>query len=240
MSNNKRNSTIAIIVTTAVHAFLVVLLLKMALCTPLPLPGEAGVEVNLGMYNQGKGTSDSKSLVSKEITEPPKQEIKKEIVTQDTEDTPAIDNQETPKKEVPKVNQRALFKAPTAKEQDSQKGNTEQSGVQGKDNGIQNINRYEGNGGNNGGTSFSLEGRGALHLTVPDSDFQYEGVIVVNITVDKDGKVTEAHITKGTTITDNKLQKTAVDAAMSSRFTPNPDTEESQTGTITYNFKITK
>lgn len=98
MSNNKRNSTIAIIVTTALHAFLVVLLLKMALCTPLPLPGEAGVEVNLGMYNQGKGTSDSKSLVSKEITEPPKQEIKKEIVTQETEDTPAIDNQETPKK----------------------------------------------------------------------------------------------------------------------------------------------
>ncbi|MGN0033875.1 MAG: energy transducer TonB [Candidatus Limimorpha sp.] len=240
MSTDKRNRTIAVIVTTTIHALLVVLLIKMALCTPLPLPSESGVEVNLGMYNQGMGTSNTKAIASKEIVETRKPEIKKETVTQETEDTPAIDMQEQHKKEEPKVNQRALFKAPTAKEQDAQKGITEQPGIQGKDNGLQNINRYDGNGGNNGGTSFSLDGRGALKLTVPDSDFQYEGVIVVTISVDKEGKVIEAHTSKGTTITDKRLQKTAVDAAMTSRFTPNPDAEDYQTGTITYNFKITK
>ena len=55
MSNEKKNRTIAAIGTILVHALVLLVLFLMAFRTPLPLPGEEGVEVDLGMYNQGMG-----------------------------------------------------------------------------------------------------------------------------------------------------------------------------------------
>ena len=54
-SNEKKDRSIAAVGTVIVHALIVLVLFLMAFRTPLPLPGEEGVEVDLGMMDQGMG-----------------------------------------------------------------------------------------------------------------------------------------------------------------------------------------
>ncbi len=54
-------------------------------------------------------------------------------------------------------------------------------------------NRGEGSGAGTRGISASLIGRSALSLPVPKYDYQGEGTVVVEVTVDRDGKVTKAN-----------------------------------------------
>ncbi len=237
MMRRNKNKIIAIAVTVAVHVLVVVLLVIMALTTPLPLPGEAGVEVNLGMYNEGMGMQQKPKPTK--IEEAPKPEpVKSETVTQDSEETPAIEETK-PKKEEPKIDERALFK-PTNKpvEQPSSEGNTENPGDQGNPNGGQDISNYVGQGGSGGGPSYDLGGRNAKSLPKPSSDFNEEGTIVVDIWVDRDGRVTNAQIGKGTDILNGKMREIAINAAKNSLFAPDKNAVELQKGTITYKFII--
>ena len=240
MTRDNKNRTIAIAVTVAVHALVVLLLVIMALHGPWPLPGEAGVEVNLGMYNEGMGSQQQpkpKEVVS--MPKPQPQQVKEETVTQNTEEAPALEEPK-PKKEEPKVNERALFK-PTSKpeEQPSSEGITGNPGDQGNPNGGQNVPNYEGQGGAGGGPSFDLGGRGAKSLPHPSKDgVTEEGTIVVDIWVDRDGRVQNAKIGKGTTITNTRMRQEAINAAKSSVFAPDKDAAEQQKGTITYYYTL--
>lgn len=240
MTRENKNRTIAIAVTVVVHAVVIGLLIKMALTTPLPLPGEAGVEVNLGMYNQGMGVQQQpkpKPVVN--TPKPQPQQPKEETVTQDTEEAPALEEPKPKKKEEPKVNERALFK-PVNKpvEEPSSEGNTMTPGDQGNPNGGNDIANYEGQGGAGDGASFDLGGRNAKSLHRPSSDFNEEGKIVVDIWVDRDGRVTDAKIGKGTDITNANMRNIALNAAKSSVFAPDNNAAEKQKGTITYRFII--
>lgn len=239
MTKENKNKTIAVSVTVAIHALVVVLLVILALTTPLPLPGEAGVEVNLGMYDEGMGNQQQpKPIPVFEAPKPQPEQVKDETVTQDSEETPAIEDVK-PQKEEPKVNERALFKPiNTLEEQSSSEGITGDPGDQGNPNGGQNIANYEGQGGAGGGPSYDLGGRGAKHLARPSSDFLEEGVIVVEISVDREGRVQQTRITKGTTISDPRMRQMALDAAKTSVFAPDKDAAELQKGTITYKFII--
>lgn len=94
-----------IVGTVTIHVLLLVFLLLVALRTPLPLPGEEGVEVNLGYDDQGVGSVQSdvpppKSEpvpVQKEIVQPqadPEPEpVEEEFITQDTEEAPVIEEE---------------------------------------------------------------------------------------------------------------------------------------------------
>lgn len=240
MTTKNRNKTIAVAVTVAVHAVVVVLLFIMALTTPLPLPGEAGVEVNLGMYNQGMGMQQQPK--PKEVVETPKPQpkpVEEQTVTQDTEEAPALEAPKPKKKEEPKVNERALFKPVKSQEQPSSEGNTETPGDQGNPNGSTDVSSYDGQGGSGGGPSYSLGGRGAKHISSPNrDDVAEEGTIVVDIWVDRDGRVTDAGIGKGTDITNADMRNIALNAAKSSVFAPDKNAAEKQKGTITYRFII--
>ena len=55
MSNPKNDKALAFLGTVVVHLLVLLVLVLMAFRTPLPLPGEEGVEVDLGLYNQGMG-----------------------------------------------------------------------------------------------------------------------------------------------------------------------------------------
>ena len=83
-----------------------------------------------------------------------------------------------------------------------------------------------------------LAGRGCNLLEKPKGAVTQIGRIVVEIIVDKDGKVIWAKVThKGTTITDGSMQQMAVNAAYDTRFTPATATQpEKQMGTITYKY----
>lgn len=238
MKRENKNKTIAIGITVAVHAAVIAVLFILALTTPLPLPGEAGVEVNLGMYNEGMGVQQQpKPTKVVEAPKPKPEQVKEETVTQDTEEAPAI---EEPKpKEEPKVNERALFKPVNQPvEQQSSEGNTETPGDQGNPNGGQNIANYEGQGGAGGGPSYDLGGRNAKSLPCPSSDFNEEGTIVVDIWVDRDGRVQRAEVGKGTNISNARMRETAKQAALQSVFAPDKNAVELQRGTITYKFII--
>ena len=96
-----------------------------------------------------------------------------------------------------------------------------------------------GNGGPGHGTGPRLKNR---HLTVPAklvSNQQEEGIVVVAITVDKDGKVTEAHaIAKGSTTTNSVLWATARQAALNARFDKSPDGVSDQQGYYQFDFSF--
>ncbi len=124
-------------------------------------------------------------------------------------------------------------------------GITGGTGNQGSLNGsIDSKVRGEGNGLGDSGTgtgdkgiSFKLAGRGFRKLPSPRYDYQGEGRVVVDVTVDRLGKVIQATAgTKGSTTLDTYLLKVAKEAAMSASFDPKPDAPEVQKGTITYNF----
>lgn len=237
MTQKNKNKTIAVAVTMAVHAIVVVLLFIFALTTPLPLPGEAGVEVNLGMYNEGMGMNQQPKPSDEVRPAAPQSETKDETVTQDTEETPAVDPIK-PKEETPTVDPRALFKPIKPQDNTSSEGNTGTPGDQGTPNGGQDINNYEGQGGSGGGPSYDLGGRNAKSLPRPSSDFSEEGTIVVDIWVDRDGRVQRAEVGKGTTIANGRMRETAINAAKSSVFASDKDAAELQKGTITYKFII--
>ena len=97
--------------------------------------------------------------------------------------------------------------------------------------------RGEGSGLGNKGISYDLQGRGFQKLPAPRYDYQGEGRVVVEVSVDRSGKVIQAVPgTKGSTTLDEYLLKVAKDAAMEAQFEAKPDAPAIQKGTITYNF----
>jgi colicin import membrane protein len=98
-------------------------------------------------------------------------------------------------------------------------------------------NRGEGSGLGNKGISYDLAGRGVQRLPLPEYNYQGEGRVVVEVSVDRSGKVIQAAPgIKGSSTLDEYLLKVAKDAAMKSQFDANPDAPPVQKGTITYNF----
>jgi outer membrane biosynthesis protein TonB len=97
--------------------------------------------------------------------------------------------------------------------------------------------RGDGGGTGNSGISYDLQGRGFQKLPPPKYDYQGEGRVVVEVSVDRTGKVIQATPgTKGSTTLDEYLLKVAKDAALEARFEAKPDAPVVQKGTITYNF----
>lgn len=253
MTNNNKNKIVGIIATTVFHVLALVMLLTLCFRTPLPLPGEAGVEVDMGMYAQTMN-QETKEHISQQVNETMRQETFEEInedeedILSDDEELPSIeehkieeqeksDETEDLAEEKPVVNQRALFQIKKVNSKPDSEGNKEDGiGEQGNPNGLKDISRYEGNGGSGGGPAYDLGGRGAKSISSPSRDFKEEGKVVVDIWVDRDGKVQRAEIGKGTTIFDSNMLESSKKAAINSIFNKDDKATELQRGTITYTF----
>ncbi len=247
----KKDKGIAIVGTIVFHALAVLVLFLMAFKTPLPLPGEEGVEVDLGMMDQGMGNLQPETPAIPMAAQPQQETSKseEEIVAQNDDEAPALEKPKTtkPKQEQPTetpkptVNQRALFKGSNNPQAGGSEGITGQPGDQGKPNGLAGIKQYDGQGGKGNGTGYDLGGRGAKSLHRPSDDFTEEGVVVVDIWVDRAGKVTRAEVArKGTTLINNDMRQKAIQAALRSSFASDPNAPEEQHGTITYTFVINR
>jgi hypothetical protein len=260
-TQEKRSRAWAISGTLIFHALLVLMLFWFALRTPLPLPGEEGVEVNLGNSNDGMGDIQPEEAAMLRNTAQSQQLAKAddEIVTEANEETPAIEkvnkktnkqNPVTPTKTNPQpeavkqpvVNPNALFKGKSDKNsKGGSQGETGKPGDQGKPDGSPDGKGYDGLGGKGNGISFNLGGRGAKNLPKPAYNSDEQGFIVVTIFVNKEGRVIRAIAGgKGTTISDQQLWTQAQQAAMRAVFTPDPDAAEEQKGTIKYTFLKTR
>ena len=177
-----------------------------------------------------------------------------EVLTQDFEDAPEIEEQDPKKKpkdkiseevvkkpveEPRKVNQNALFKPKT--DADKSKGSAatkeENSKGAGGYSGDEN-----GTGGGGVDSKYSVGNRkvvGSLPLPSTNYGKNKSGKVVIEVYVDANGYVTRTPVYKahGSTTNDNQLIKVAIQAARKARFT-NSDNDVPQVGTITYTFKL--
>ena len=295
---DKRRGLIA---TFIIHVFILVALFFLALRTPLPLPGEEGVEVNLGYDEEGFGEIQSETpppQADPEPTPPPQQQtqeifepepeiIEEEIITQDVEEAPSIEEEKTeeepekiieepdieeekkeeeiiedpkespvdstyveeiedvveePVEEVKVVKQRALYKGSSkASEDGTSQGVKTGTGDMGKPEGYKDSDKYDGQGGQGNGVSFSLGGRGSKYLEQPSAKFSEVGTVKIDIWVDRNGAVQKAQVSpKGTTVVDAKQRDMALNAARNSTFTEDLNAADLQRGTITYTFILMK
>lgn len=243
-----------------VHLLLVLVLFLMAFRPPHPLPGEEGVEVNLGLYDQGTGDTQSDQPSAPKPSPQPSQNKKSDtqkddkVVTQDTDDAPSINNgkKEEPKKDSegpkdqpqktdedpqPTVNEKALFKRTDKPQNGESEGKTDQTGNQGNPNGLIDNTRYDNLGGK--GVKADLGGRGEKHLERKKLDeIAEEGVVVVDIWVNPEGKVIRAKAgAQGTDVTNSQMWRTAESFALASTFNEDKNAPSEQHGTITYTFK---
>jgi len=264
MKFKDKASLTGIITTIVVHAILVIACFLFAFRTPLPLPGEEGVEVALGSANSGSGNDVfyEKPNVKPAAPSQPKSSGQESVVTSNSEDEVLMpeeadkpknnannnnntqqnsenNTQTDPVKEPePSVNPNALYKGSTGNNNNNQSGSVGDEGTAGSIYGSPDSNNQSGLGGSGSGISFSLSGRSSVSLPKPIYDSQEQGRIVVEVHVNKKGDVIKAVAGKsGTTIADQKLWAKTESAALKTTFSPNQKASEIQIGTITYNFR---
>ncbi len=251
----------AIAGTLVFHGIVIMLLFFFALRTPLPLPGEEGIEVNLGNSDDGMGDIQPEEAALLPSTAPPQAPSKAddEMITENNDENPALEKinkktnkqttsqvtKPTPQPEAvkqPVTNPNALYKGKSNKTTTGgSQGITGKPGDQGKPTGTPDGQGYDGLGGKGNGVSYDLGGRGAKSLPKPNYNSDETGFIVVRIYVDRSGRVIRAQAgAKGTTISDQQLRQQAEDAARRAVFAANPAAAEEQIGTIKYTFVKTR
>jgi protein TonB len=190
------------------------------------------------------------TLVEKIITEETTKEFP--IVGKVAEEKPTL-VEDVVKKETPKVVTKpkpskesldALNKLLNGNSSDGKskgEGDAAVDGLKGDKDGEPISSKYYGNKGSAAGGNYNLAGRKALSTPKKQPDCQEEGVVVVRITVAKNGKVVSAIPgVKGSTNTAPCLKKAAKEAALSTIWNSDGAAPEIQTGTIIYKFSLSK
>lgn len=204
-----------------------------------------------------------KEKVVEEVKESSKEIIKEEIITDDTaKDVPVVEKvKEVKKVPVIEVVKKKILKEkpapkPSKETQDALnnllngnasdgkpkgEGDDKINGVKGKENGDPDANKYYGNTGSGSGGNYNLSGRKALSKPIEQPNCEEEGIVVVRITVDKNGKVVSAIPgVKGTTNRAKCLLEPAKEAALKTTWNPDNKAPSKQTGTIIYKFSLSK
>lgn len=201
-----------------------------------------------------KGTAKDNDLLTSDAPESHPIEIKKEAkVKKQKEKKPVIEKKKTEVKTVtpakPKPDD-ALANAFKNFKDGGNDGVTGKPGNQGKENGTNASTNYNGDGTGNGGTGgtgnggngkikFNLKGRIVQHPPNKITDFAEEGIIVVDIVVDENGKVIEAEVNRAKSVNPNYvLCAKARQSALTTRFNNSNDNSPEQKGSITFEFRL--
>lgn len=178
---------------------------------------------------------------------------KKTIVQRPTETpqpvTKPIENITPPAPPKPKADENALFKPGAYGKPNNSTGDGTGGGKgdQGKLEGDPNAKSYEGSGTGYGTGSGSgigdgniqLAGRALTFKPIVNDKSLSKGKVVIQIKVDRSGKVVDARYTQsGSTTSDEGLVKTSIEAAYKYRFNENPNAAEVQTGIISFIYKV--
>ncbi len=251
MNPKDRNKAIA--GTIVFHVIVALLLVMLAFRTPLPLPEEMGVVVDFGGGGGGGGETGRYTEMSSEavsdnnnVSTTPNR-VRENLVTQ----TEASHTITSPSQTQQVVNEEPVVDPRIVDFWSSNKSNTSQGSGGGKGTGSgtgsgsgsgsgDGSGTGDGSGpgiGDGSGPNFSLHGRSAKYIPVPDYTEQEQGKVVVDVWVDKNGSVTKAIAgAKGTTTSNPSLWRKAQKAALNAKFSVNTNAPEEQKGTITYNF----
>lgn len=247
-----------LVVTLAVHAAAVVLLMLLAMRTPLQ-EAESGIPVMMGNTELAQGHTESyqftevssiKSDVPNIENAPqtqPEPQVEEPLITQP--DEPTIDMPTPEEIEAQKRAETERLAAERAAQQMASafgkgfemgsKGEATdkvEEGTQGVETGVSAADKATGLGVQG---TFDLNGRSISGdgLPVPVNTVQDEGRVVVNITVNPAGKVVATSINRRTNTVNPELRKAAEDAAKRAQFNQ-INAVDNQTGTITYYFKL--
>jgi colicin import membrane protein len=194
-----------------------------------------------------------KKKVTEKVIDPEKQRLaeearlqKAELLRQQKEENRLLAVAAAEQRKIGEINSRAknVFGGGGKGSPDSKstsQGVTYGTGNQGVPEGSANVDRYGPGGGIGNGVSASLDGRTSLSLPKPQYPGNEEGIVVVQVTVDKSGLVQKAEAgVRGSNTADPGLIAAAKKAALQARF--NVDNNDSrsalQTGTITYRFRL--
>lgn len=247
-----------LVVTLAVHAAAVVLLMLLAMRTPLQ-EAESGIPVMMGNTELAQGHTESyqftevssiKSDVPNIENAPqtqPEPQVEEPLITQP--DEPTIDMPTPEEIEAQKRAEAERLAAERAAQQMASafgkgfemgsKGEATdkvEEGAQGVETGVSAADKAAGLGVQG---TFDLNGRSISGdgLPVPVNTVQDEGMVVVTIEVNPEGEVVSTRINLRTKTTNPHLRKAAEDAAKRARFNKVDGVNNVQ-GTITYFFKL--
>lgn len=248
----------ALTTTVVIHIVLILLFIFTGMSYMEPPPPEEGILINFGFDNQGSGeiqtqsnVQSEKQIVKEQITQEasPSKSVQDEMLTQETEEAPKVNTEKSESireeevvKEEPKPSQElsdAMSKWKNkSDDKSSSDGNTGKQGDQGDPSGSLESGSYVGGSGGSG-FSFNLNGRKMIAKPRIKDVSQDEGKVVVDIIVDKYGKVVRATPgVRGSTTTSNILYKIAREAALSTKFDTNIDAPEQQKGQIVFTFLV--
>lgn len=204
---------------------------------------DEGIVVAFGQEAEGQGVQPERqpkpvppteTVVSQPATQ--SQPAKEDFITQEDEEALALAEQKrAEEEEKERKKQQAIAKAQamgalfgTATEPSTGSGTTAGNQQAGNVTGTS----------NSGQNTYSLSGRSLVgKLPLPARDYNSEGIVVINISVDKEGKVVNASVGRGTNTGDDHLLQSAKAAALKAQFSPT-DKPTLQMGTITYIFKL--
>lgn len=85
-------------------------------------------------------------------------------------------------------------------------------------------------------TAFKLEGRTAIYIDIPAYKCEGGGQVLVNISVNRNGKVVGANVEKATSTSDRCLISEALASARACKFNTSQSADDPQRGTILYTF----
>ena len=135
----------------------------------------------------------------------------------------------------------SLFGNPSKGEVVQGEGDDSGQGVKGSASGDPNSDKYYGNDGLGGDGNYLLKGRRALSKPIRKPDCNEEGIVVVRIEVDTNGKVISAVPgVKGTTNNSPCLLEPAKKAAMATQWNPDGNAPNKQVGLIRYKFILSE
>ena len=255
----------AFLATGRILAVLLTLCYIIIFQNPPPIDeGTGGIVVNYGTTDAGMGkdiNSVEEPSVSPKanLTQPTKvtpaqpteqksavSTSDEKVVTQDNEDAPEVAANAkktshqvatTPAKPVKKevVNQAALYRGPTKTGNGGGDGTTNTPGNQGSKNGSPLASNYGDGGSGNGvsGTQWSF-------VEMPDvkNPNRIQGTVVVDVTIDPNGNIIEAHQDRKTRMGDLELINQCINKVKSSKLTSTSPASGNQKGQVTIKFDV--
>ncbi len=263
-ATENKSKYLAVVFTIGFHALLFLLFILIVFITPIPafeIKPVPEIEIGLGMEGAGNtasggsGENDPNIETSMEAAVSTS-ETAPNIITDETETEVSVKTNPNAKPESTaealspeEIKERAELEKALAKikamkdkkgKGDGGKntggtGNGSNTGVgDGPGTGI-----GDGTPGGPGGTGWDLKGRSLLKKPARMTDSEEEGIVVVEIIVNENGKVIKATAgSRGSTTTNAKLYSKARSAAFEAKFSPSPDGIKEQRGTYTFVFTL--
>lgn len=255
MNSNSLNRLIAIVVAVVLHVAVLLILGTIVLTAePVKPLNDGGIYVQIGNIDEANGVFEPYIPEPEVVETEPSPE---ELITQDSEETVSLEEQRKKEEEEERLREeeqaRLEAEARLREEQQAKENkvsnamqnafgaNSESTGqgVEAEGDGIQ--GSYSGNSsegsmtGTGGWGGFSLAGRRCVELPKPTYNSNAVGTVVIEITVDSEGRVVAATVKAGSA-THESLRSAALAAAKKARF-DRTSKSGNQVGTITYNFR---